>query len=69
VQLAILMNMLRHEIKPILEATNETVNTVRGTTAFVSENLVEPIMKLNGYVAGLDRWLRTINSFLGLTRK
>src|SRR3972149_3352904 len=24
VQLAILMNMLRHEIKPILEATNET---------------------------------------------
>jgi hypothetical protein len=69
VQLAVLTNMLRHEIKPILEATNETVNTVRGTTVFVSENLVEPIMKLNSYVAGLDKFIQTINAFLGLTRK
>ena len=69
VQLAVLTNMLKHEIKPILEATHETVNTVRGTTIFVSENLVEPIVKLNSYIAGLDRFLQTINSFLGLTRK
>ena len=68
-QLAVLTNMLRHEIKPILQATNETVNTVRGTTVFVSENLVEPIVKLNGYIAGLERFLQTVNSFLGITRK
>jgi phosphotransferase system glucose/maltose/N-acetylglucosamine-specific IIC component len=52
-QLAVLTNMLQHEIKPILDSTNETVNTLRGTTAFVSENLVEPIMKLNSYVAAI----------------
>ncbi len=69
VQLAVLTNMLRHEIKPILEATNETVNTVRGTTALVSENLVEPIKKLNGYISGIDRFLQTINSFIGSTRR
>src|SRR5690242_7042623 len=30
-QLAVLTNMLQHEIKPILDSTNETINTVRGT--------------------------------------
>src|SRR5216683_3840952 len=28
-QLAVLTNMLQHEIKPILDSTNETINTVR----------------------------------------
>jgi len=65
-QLAVLTNMLKHEIKPILESTNETVNAVRGTTLFVSENLVEPIMKLNGYVAGIVRMAEVISSFGGL---
>jgi hypothetical protein len=69
VQLAVLTNLLKNEIKPILEATQETVNTVRGTTLFVSENLVEPVMKLNSYVAGLDKFLESISLVLGLGRK
>ena len=52
VQVAVLTNMLQHEIKPILDSTNETVNTLRGTTAFLSENLVGPVVKLNAYMAG-----------------
>ena len=52
-QLAVLTNMLQHEIKPILDSTNETVNTLRGTTAFLSENLVEPVVKLNSYMAAV----------------
>jgi hypothetical protein len=69
VQLAVLTNLLRHEIKPILEATQETVNTVRGTTVFVSENLIEPIMKLNSYVAGLERLFEAVAMFTGLGRR
>ena len=69
IQLAILTNMLQHEIKPILESTNETVNTVRGTTLFVSENLVEPIMKLNSYVAALSSVMDTISTVTGLGRR
>lgn len=69
VQLAVLTNLLKNEIKPILEATQETMNTVRGTTLFVSENLVEPVMKLNSYVAGLDKFLDSIALVLGLGRK
>ncbi len=63
IQLARLTNMLQHEIKPILESTNDTVNTVRGTAIFVSENLVEPVMKLNSYLAAFGKLLELMNLF------
>ncbi len=55
VQLSILINLLQNEIKPILNSTNETVNTLRGTAVFLSDNLAEPILKLNEYLAGLKK--------------
>jgi len=55
VQLATLINLLQNEIKPILEATNETANTVRGTAKFLSDSAVEPVIKLNEYLAGLKK--------------
>jgi hypothetical protein len=57
IQLAILINLLQNEIKPILYSTNETVNTLRGTAAFISNNLSEPIIKLNEYMAGFRKLL------------
>jgi hypothetical protein len=57
VQLAILINLLQNEIKPILYSTNETVNTLRGTASFLSNNLSEPIIKLNEYMAGFKKLL------------
>ena len=65
VQLATLINLLNNEVKPILDATNETINTLRGTTEFLSENLVEPVVKLNSYLAGLQHLL----DMVGLKRK
>jgi hypothetical protein len=56
IQIAGLMNLLQNEVKPILESTSETVNTLRGTTEFLSENLVEPVIKLNSYLAGLRKF-------------
>ena len=61
IQLARLTNLLQHEIKPILQNTNETVNTVRGTAVFISENLVDPVMKLNGYIAAIGKFFELIN--------
>ena len=54
-QLATLTNLIQNEIKPILKSTNETVNTLRGTTTFLSNNLVEPVIKLNEYLAAIKR--------------
>ncbi len=57
VQLASLINLLQNEVRPILLATTETVNTLRGTAEFLGENVVEPVIKLNSYLAGLRRML------------
>lgn len=55
IQIASLINLMQNEVKPILQSTSETVNTLRGTTEFLSENLVEPVIKLNSYLAGLKK--------------
>ena len=65
VQIASLINLLQNEVRPILIATNETVNTLRGTSEFLSENVVEPVIKLNGYLAGLYRMLE----LMGIRKK
>jgi len=57
IQLASLINLLQNEVKPILHATTDTVNNLRGTAEFLGENVVEPVIKLNGYLAGLYRML------------
>lgn len=65
VQIASLINLLQNEVRPILSATNETVNTLRGTTEFLSENMVEPVIKLNSYLAGLQKLFEMV----GLKKK
>ena len=65
VQLARLTNLLQHEIKPILDSTNETVSNLRGTTEFLSANLIEPVIKINEYVAALQRF----TEIFGIGRK
>lgn len=65
VQVARLINLLQNEVKPILDSTQETVSTLRGTTAFLGDNMVEPVIKMNEYLAGLTQMFRLV----GLARK
>ena len=65
VQVARLINLLQNEIKPILDSTNETISYLRGTSVFLSENLTEPVIKLNEYLAGLTQLLQVV----GLVRR
>ena len=65
VQVASLINLLQNEVRPILKATNDTVNNLRGTAEFLGENVVEPVIKLNGYLAGLYRMLE----LMGIKKK
>ncbi len=55
-----LAKMLRDEIKPILESADETVRTVRGTTTFVSENLVNPVVRVSSFASGVTRAVRIL---------
>lgn len=55
-----LVNTVEFEIKPILEQTNETIGTVRGTTNFVSKNVINPVVKTQSYVAGVRQGIRAL---------
>jgi hypothetical protein len=44
---------LEREIKPVLDATSETVYTVRGTTTFVSDTVISPIMEVASIVGAV----------------
>lgn len=51
VQLSTLINLLQNEIRPILNSTSETVNTLKGTAKFVSNHMAEPVIKINQAMA------------------
>jgi hypothetical protein len=53
-----LAKLLRDEIKPILDSADETVRTVRGTTTFVSDTFVHPMIRVSGFASGILQALR-----------
>ena len=63
IQLAALINLLQNEVKPILNSTRETVANLKGTTKFLSDNMVEPVIKLNEYLAGIKKLVDMVNIF------
>ena len=60
VQLATLINLLNNEIRPIIKSTNDTVNTIKGTVFFLSDNLSEPVIKLNETIAAISKFFQLI---------
>jgi hypothetical protein len=57
IQLAQLVNLLNNEVRPILDSANEAANTMRGTARFLSDKLVNPVVKVNAGVAAVRRAL------------
>ena len=54
-QVSNLINILKNDIKPMLESGSDTINTLKGTVRFLSDNLTEPVIKLNESLASLKR--------------
>jgi hypothetical protein len=69
VQLARLTALLQEEVQPILDSTNETVSTLRGTTAFLSNNLVRPVMKFSSMISALRHGVGSIGSMRAKTNE
>lgn len=55
-----LARLVRDEIKPILDSADETVRTVRGTTTFVSDNLITPVVRVSSFATGVTQALRIL---------
>ena len=60
VQLAVLTNLVQNEVKPILESTKEAVSTVKGTSKFISDKAVAPIISVSSFFAGLRKLFEII---------
>jgi hypothetical protein len=52
IQLARLSKLMREELLPILAAMQDTAGTVRGTTTFVGDHVVQPVVTISSYAAG-----------------
>ncbi len=55
-----LVKLIQTEVKPILDDAQATANTVRGTATFVSDNVVNPVIRTNREVARWAAILRTV---------
>ena len=60
VQIINLTQLLREEVLPILNSTNETVDTVKQTTNFVSDVVVSPLIQVVSTVSAVQGGLRAI---------
>jgi hypothetical protein len=63
IQIARLTLLLEMEIRPMLDNANDTLDTLRGTALFLSESLVEPVVKLQSSLAGIQRVLEILGIF------
>lgn len=60
IQVRGLAKMLEEEVKPILDSANKTVSTVRGTTSFVSDTLITPLVGAASFATALSRVIRVL---------
>ena len=58
--LALLVFQLQNHIVPLLEKLTDTMQTVKGTTTFVSESVVTPIIKAAGAAAGAKAMVESL---------
>ena len=60
IQVIRLIKMIRQEVIPILNSTQETVGTVKGTATFVSDHVVQPVVKISSFSAGVRQAFQTL---------
>lgn len=67
VEIQTLTKVLREEIQPLLRSVNDTAATVRGTTEFMSENLVSPVIRVAGFTAGVRKVIGDVTGVVSAT--
>lgn len=60
IQIAMLINLVRNEVKPVIDSTQQAANTLRGTATFLSENLASPVIKTNTFLAAIRRFFQLL---------
>lgn len=56
-------HLIRDEVTPVVESARDTVEGVRGTSSFITETLVSPVIRLYGLFKGIRRFLAILTGF------
>lgn len=64
-QFSALKNLLQSEVRPILESSQQAADTVKGTAAFMSEHVAEPVIRTSATMAAGSALVREV---LGIRR-
>jgi len=62
------LTLVKDDITPLVKSAQGTVQRVKGTTAFVGETAVSPIIRVYGVVAGTRRAFGVISGVAGRRR-
>lgn len=65
-QINSLIRLLKEEIKPLLDSANETASTLRGTTTFISDKVVNPVVSVSSYLSGAEQ---AVKALVGLRKR
>ena len=60
-----LRSVLKDDLGPLLDSAQQTVQTVRGTTTFIGEKAVSPVIRVYGIVAGARRAVGVVTGVVG----
>lgn len=52
--------LLYKKLSPVLDSAKVTTNNIRGTTAFMSDTMVKPLIGVIGFAIGLRRTLSVL---------
>ena len=61
-------DLLQETVKPTLDSVRETAQSVRGTTDFVGQTAVRPIIRTYGLLAGVRRGASVLAGLTGRKR-
>jgi hypothetical protein len=61
--IATVQSLLRDDVQPALRSARQTVDGIRGTTSFVADTAVAPVIRVYGIVSGIRRFLSVITGF------
>jgi hypothetical protein len=56
-------SLLRDDVQPTLRSARQTVDSIRGTTSFVADTAVAPVIRVYGIFSGVRRFLSVLVGF------
>ena len=63
--LSTIQTLLKGDVTPLLDSVRQSIQNVQGTTAFIGETAVAPIIRVYSIVAGTRRMLGVLGGFAG----